>query len=353
MKVLIPLTNFGPQGGFRVLSELANHWIAMGHCVEFLAHKSSIAPYFPTVAKVSWFDNNGKRVLTNDLQYAKPLFRVLTILNALIRAINSAEYDVILANQSLTALPVFLSKKCSKKFYYIQAYEPEYYLGYSPKIIFLRFLSRLSYNLGLKHIVNSPLYFNYKEIKSERFVYPGIDFSIFKPQIKESKKQFVVGCVGRIEPFKGTLYVLEAFKKLRRNNSDLMLHVAFGAKELESESDGIKVIQVSNDRELSSFYSSVDVIVAPGTVQLGAVHYPVIEAMACKTPVITTGYYPAADDNAWIVPIKDSDSIAVKIGQIMEDRSLAENKAEKAYLQVQELDWNIVSEKMLAYFENA
>lgn len=351
MKILIPLTSFGPQGGFRVLSELANHWIKLGHDVEFLAYRASKYPNFPTNAKISWYDNDGEIHSTNNINTKKPIFRLFAILNRLKNAINKSDYDVILATYCFTAFPVAFSKKNKKKYYYIQAYEPEYYPGNNIAAFILRSLSKASYKLNLTKVVNSPLYFDYKEIKADKFVYPGLDFTKFRPLQKPNKATFIIGCIGRTEPYKGTAYVIEAFKKLKSNgNQNIELHVAFGSEELE-KIEGVKIIKIKNDNELAQYYNAVHVIVAPGTYQLGAVHYPVIEAMACKTPVITTGYLPADENNSWIVPIKNSIAIKIAIEDIMANSDNFEYKTENAYRQIQEFGWDIVSKKMISYFE--
>lgn len=349
MKILIPLTSFGNSGGFRVLSELANNWIKTGHSVTFLSHETGIEPYFPTVGKLLWYNNNGE-IFEKKGSCKRSRFRLIGVLMSLRKAINKLEYDVIIANQCFTSFAVEFSKKCDKKFYYIQAYEPEYYMGNDFQSKFLNLLSKLSYKLSLNKIVNSPLYFNYEEIKANKCVYPGIDFKKFKPGIKKSSDVFIIGCIGRIEPIKGTSYVLDAFEKLKKTNKAIELHVAFGNKDLE-KIEGLKVIDIKGDDELAQYYNSVNVIVAPGTYQLGAVHYPVIEAMACKTPVITTGYLPANDNNSWIVPIKDSDAIKQAILDIMKLPDYLQKRVDRAFTDVQEFGWEVVAEKMLSFFK--
>lgn len=350
MKILIPITGFGAQGGFRVLSELANHWILLGNDVEFLVYKRSILPYFPTNAKINWYDNDGAITSGRDSNYKKPLFRVFSILNALRKAINTASYDVIVATHSLTAFSVRFSKPLKKKIYYIQAYEPEYYPGMSVSQVILRTLSRMSYKLDLEKIVNSPLYLKYKEIEASKYVYPGIDFTVFKPEKKPISENFIIGCIGRIEPYKGTSYVLEAFMKLRKQNKNIELRVAFGDKNLELM-EGVAVPNINGDRSLADFYNSLNVLVAPGTYQLGAVHYPVIEAMSCKIPVVTTGYYPANEINSWIVPIKDSAAIEESLISILKKDAGIKLKVKNAFDDTRKFDWRIVSRQMLSYFE--
>lgn len=90
MKIIIPLPcSFGPHGGWRVLSELANHWILQGHQVLFLAHKSSDIPYFPTIATILWFDNNGLIHEINDINYKRPVSSYFGISYSLIKALKN------------------------------------------------------------------------------------------------------------------------------------------------------------------------------------------------------------------------------------------------------------------------
>jgi len=70
----------------------------------------------------------------------------------------------------------------SKKIYYVQAYEPEYYIGTKTiKGYLIAIISALSYHLPLKRIVNSPIYIRYKNLRANEFVPPGIDLKNFKP----------------------------------------------------------------------------------------------------------------------------------------------------------------------------
>lgn len=357
MKIIIPLTcGFGPQGGWRVLSELANHWILEGHEVSFLVHKSSNIPYFPTQATILWFDNKGKIHEKNDLNYKIPYIRYFGISFALIKALNKQNCDVVLATLSLTVLPVFLSKINAKNFYYVQAYEPTYYPLNRFVNIFYRILSKLSYYLGFEIIVNSEYYFGYKGIKSNKYVYPGIDFSIFFPRQSKTiskKEKIILGTIGRVEKYKGTYYILEAFKKLKKDtNLNIELHIAFGDKELE-KNDGVKVFNLKGDCQLADYYRSLDMYICAGTYQLGAVHYPVIESMACGVSLITTGYYPSNHENSWLVPIKDSDLILQQIMTIIEHPEMTKLKIEKGINDVQQFGWELVSNKMITYFKEA
>ncbi len=351
MKIIIPLLGtFGKSGGFRVLSQLANHWINDNHEVVFLSYINAEDPYFPTDAKILYYDNSGNIKTQKNKQYPKALLGMFSLREALRKALNKLEADIVLANHSFTALPVKKSTIKAKKFYYVQAYEPEYYYHNTIKDKIYKAISKKSYKLGLNIIVNAPMYMDYKEIKTDKFVFPGLDLNVFYPKQKnEDTDKFILGTIGRLEEYKGTKYVLDAFKLLRNDLGEKVeLHIAFGEDSFK-KIDGVKVIFPNGDNQLAEFYNSLNVYISAGLVQLNAVHYPVIESMACKTPVITTGYLPANSENAWMVPIKDSIEIKNKILDIL--NSNTNTKTESAYKEIQQFDWRNVSDKMMNYFK--
>jgi glycosyltransferase involved in cell wall biosynthesis len=354
MRVLIPLLQFGKSGGYRVLSQLANTWISMGHEVTFIVPVATIIPYFPTSAKLIWVDKDGNtcdgKMIINEFSYS-----LWQRWKALYKGMNKLQddYDIILANHSLSTYPVVLSKIRGRKFYYIQAYEPEYYQAFKGvKNYLLSIISWFSYYLKLNRIVNADLYKGYKNIRTDKVVYPGIDFAVFKPCNTAVNNKIVLGSIGRLEAYKGTSYVLDGFLLAFKRNPNLELHVAFGDESLKDLHSAIKVFVPQNDEELSKFYNSLHAVIAAGTVQLGAIHYPVIEGMACNVPVITTGYYPATSTNSWIVPIRDANAIANQILNVIADPITRAEKVRKAHETVTEFSWDIVAQKMYNYFNS-
>ncbi len=76
--------------------------------------------------------------------------------------INFNEFDVILANHNLTVYPVWvvtlLRMNFSKNYYYVQAYETDFY----PTNALRRLLASLTYKLPFKKVVNADIFLNYK-----------------------------------------------------------------------------------------------------------------------------------------------------------------------------------------------
>jgi glycosyltransferase involved in cell wall biosynthesis len=143
---------------------------------------------------------------------------------------------------------------------------------------------------------------------------------------------------------------LQAFEQLYNQDKRFLLRVAFGNLPNDWSHERCEVIIPNNDIELARYYKSLDILIAPGTVQHGAPHYPVLEAMACAIPVVTTGYYGADDSTAWIVKNRSFESIVSAVKNIINNSELTYSKSLKALQIAQQLDWEIVSKKMIDCF---
>lgn len=345
MKILIPVIGFGKEGGYRTLSRMATEWQHLGHEVYFVASFTSEPPYYPTKATVIYVDKKGECCQPQkvNLSIISEIFSIVKFLNK-----NSYYYDVVLANQNITSYAAKFGSK-SNNFYYIQAYEPEFFEGYKLKSIISRIVATFSYHLGLIQIVNADIYKNYKNLHSEYVVPPGIDLKIFHPKEKQwdGSKPITVGCIGRTEEWKGSRDVANAIKIVRSRGETVHFKVAFNPVDCED----YELVKPDGDENLSAFYRSLDILVAPAKLQLGAIHYPVLEAMASGTTLITTGYYPATDENSYIVPISSPEKIADSIIDIIHDRDTALKKTNLAIGEIQRFAWEKVSSTMLDIFD--
>ena len=129
-----------------------------------------------------------------------------------------------------------------------------------------------------------------------------------------------------------------------------MLRIAYGNLPLNWKHEKCEVVIPNNDEELADYYRGLDILVAPGTVQHGAPHYPVLEAGACGVAVVTTGYMGANLETAWIVRNKDVNSIIGAIYKMIFSDNLRIDKILKFSSEAQNYSWGQVSSKMLDFF---
>ncbi|NIM89999.1 MAG: glycosyltransferase [Candidatus Aminicenantes bacterium] len=149
-----------------------------------------------------------------------------------------------------------------------------------------------------------------------RVIYPGVNKGLFYPLGQEDvrrelgfrEEDKIVLYVGRIEPVKGLLSLIEALESLRKKapflSSQLKLIVVGGGtkssdhpknKEINRIQKAIAEKNLWNDvfflgskrqNQLKKYYSAADVLVMPSLYEsFGLV---VVEALACGTPVIAS-----------------------------------------------------------------
>jgi glycosyltransferase involved in cell wall biosynthesis len=347
VRIAIPVLGFTRSGGARVLSELANAWVRQGHEVAFLCSSSKSEPYFPTLAQIVRGDCSGHDGLSR--QWLE-----------LVRLVRAAApvTDTLLANFHLTAWAVWAAGRQARRraTYYSQAFEAEFYDEYPSALrrITLQWLARTSLQLLPRLVVNAPVYLNYPGVRATGWVPPGIDFKRFWPRSEAVRtncrgEPVVLGCIGRPERWKGTADVIEAAANLVLSGVDVRLRVAYHVpRDLPAAlATRLELVMPRNDDELADFYRSLDLLLAPGTIQLGAPHYPVMEAMACNVPVVTTGYLPASVDNALIVPVGRPDAIADAVRAAIDMPEATAMRAVRAQAAIAPFAWTEVATQML------
>ena len=156
------------------------------------------------------------------------------------------------------------------------------------------------------------------------FVLPyGTDINRFYPRkvIKKSDK-FVILFVGRIGQLKGVRYLLDALATLNLPNLELWLCGRMLDKEpLSKFRDNFKHLNYIPYIQMPEIYNQADIFVLPTLLE--GLSQASLEAMACGKPVITTpnsGMEGIIRDgeNGFIVPIRDSATLAQKISYLYE-----------------------------------
>jgi glycosyltransferase involved in cell wall biosynthesis len=267
-------------------------------------------------------------------------------------------YDIVLANQHMTALPTWFSTRWRRNgYYYIQAYEPEMYDPGSHHAL-PRVLARATYRLKLTRIVNSPTYTHYKELRARHIVEPGLDTSLFNQEGRRewAPPRIEIGCIGRHERWKGTAEIIEGVHEaIARLGSavDLRLNIAFQLpdKFRDNLPPFARLLQPHGDRHLARFYKDNDIFVATGLLQDGGFHYPCAESLACGCTVISN-YAPGTPENCHFLTAvtskKIADAIDAAVSQLLKHRGRP-NTDEPAF-DLKRHDWDHVAAMMRSIF---
>ena len=192
----------------------------------------------------------------------------------------------------------------------------------------------------------------------------GVNLKLFRPVsnakvcIGINPKSKIILYVGRFSREKGIKYLLEAMLNLKESIKDIQLHIIGEGPEKANLIEYVKKLKIEDIvtfhgwapiQSLVLFYSAADVFVAPSLIEpFGRV---ILEAMACKVPVIGTNVGGIPDNvkdrnTGLLVPPADSETLALKIQELLENTKFSEQLAENAYEYVhQNLDWKVIAKR--------
>jgi glycosyltransferase involved in cell wall biosynthesis len=175
-------------------------------------------------------------------------------------------------------------------------------------------------------------------------------------------KQFVLG-VGTLEPRKNWPALIRAWAQLRRERRLSHRLVLAGGKGWLTESifdaadasgfrSEIVFAGFVADDDLPALYSAADVFVLPSLYEGFGI--PVLEAMACGTPVVcanNSSLPEAAGDAALLVSAFDEQGLADAIRQLVEDAGLRSRLTERGWAQASRFTWQAAAATLLATYE--
>lgn len=159
---------------------------------------------------------------------------------------------------------------------------------------------------------------------------------------------FTILFVGRVTILKGVQYLLEACKELVANGINIRCEIVgpitdkYMLKQKEEYHDNKNIVFLGqkSPEELKHLYSQASVMVMPSLIDSFCMS--VYEAMACMTPVIITENVGAPIEdgiNGYIVPIRDSVSIADRIMFFYKKRERVEMFGKKGKEMVEKYTW--------------
>lgn len=201
-----------------------------------------------------------------------------------------------------------------------------------------------------------------------RIIPNGIDYPFFAseappiPDLMDEKRNILF--VGRQEKRKGLPYLLEAYRKLKREMPDTRLVIvgpdggirAACMRYVEHHQiHDVNFVGLVSYEELPRYYRSADVFCAPNT---GHESFGIIllEAMAAGAPIVASDISGFSDvlnhgKHGLLVPPKDSDALASALKSILSDSDRREEMAAAGPRHARRYSWDEVSSQVLAYYE--
>ncbi|HBZ5596736.1 Partial mannosyltransferase B [Klebsiella quasipneumoniae] len=230
------------------------------------------------------------------------------------------------------------------------------------------FLKKIYYNLILKRACKKvPIIFTVSEFTKQRIVEwadinPTKVYVVgngvskeFHREVKPyiySKPYFLI--VGNRKKHKNEISSLKAFKLLKNNEYNVLI-TGNASLELmeyinnESLNDNVHFIGPQTDSELASLYKGATALIFPSLYE--GFGLPVVEAMSCGTPVITSNVSSLPEisgDAAILVDPLNINEISDAMSSIINDNSLRNELIGKGYTISEYYNWDMVRAKVNA-----
>ncbi len=194
---------------------------------------------------------------------------------------------------------------------------------------------------------------------------PGIDFSIFKPNPKRTKRPFTVLYIGRFMKRKGLIHLLEAARLLSAESPDIRFRLVGG----KSSDDGYaEVVTFISRMDLSATVTIAPPVAYPmisheyhrgDCIVLPSYREPFartnLEAAASGIPIITSGTGGIRDFithgvNGYVIPTKNARAMADAIMEIHNNNRLRNTLIRNALLSIKKYDWSYIAKRYCDVF---
>ena len=198
-------------------------------------------------------------------------------------------------------------------------------------------------------------------------VYEGIDHSLFRPVSQQIYNHPYILFVGSEHPRKNFTTLLKAFSQLKSEPGFKKLKLVkvgnAGGQETDFRSQTMGVVESLGlvdeviftgfvpEADLATYYSGAEAFVLPTLYE--GFGFPVLEAMACACPVITsnTSSLPEVVGEAGImVNPYDTNSLAQAMSKVLTDSELRDNMIRKGLEQARRFTWEKAAEQTLEVY---
>ena len=359
MKIAFLVTGFSKESKeatkITTLS-LAKKLIEKGHEVSIVTEGGNGLPLFEDLDGVQVYRSESGKIISYPLALKK-----------------AGKFDII---HGFSAAPLLIARSLLSKYLFNKKAKVIHTLkSYSKSKYGNKFFKSLNLADGITVPTNEYyLKLLNKGVKKEKIkiIRSHIDLNKFKPldrlitkknlNLPDKKIIFYYGATWENKGF-GDL--LSAFKLLLDQRKDIFLLVAPRYELEQIHKDKIKELGLENDMKIvnelidvPAYLNSADVCVLPYRSIIGTEGNPscLLEAMACRTPVVTTNIpeikeIVSHDEEVLMALPGDQISIADQINKILDDDQLRERLIEKAYLKSKEFDIEVIAEEFLRLYK--
>lgn len=210
--------------------------------------------------------------------------------------------------------------------------------------------------------------FAQKIVKGKIVIIPnGVELSRFSPKTPQLKKfqdeKFNILFVGRLTKRKGLIYLLKAYRKLKKKYQNIRL-IVVGDGDQKSKAKiyakiyGLKDVHfegVIPDEAIPSYYATADIFCSPATEgeSFGIV---LLEAMASGKPILAyanegyKGVLKGFGKKSLVSP-KNVEALAKKLEELINDEKLRKNLIKWGLEEVKRYSWEKVASQVLDFYK--
>lgn len=185
---------------------------------------------------------------------------------------------------------------------------------------------------------------------------------VFRPVDRPARAGVEFLFVGRRDPYKNLPMLIQSLHDVRRQGHDARLRIIGGddprypeARELANRlnlGDAVHWSGYVPDRELLDAYQQTDVFVLPSRYE--GFGLPVLEAMACGTPVIcsnTSSLPEVAGDAALLIDPSAPATLTEAMEQLMREPDLRKTLSDKGLARAAQFTWEETARKTMRVYE--
>ena len=196
----------------------------------------------------------------------------------------------------------------------------------------------------------------------KRFKLTESGFSTIRSKYNLGERPYIF-TIGTVQPRKNYVRVIEALAKLRENGHDINLVIAGGRGWLDDPiyetikntgmTEYVKLIGFADDEDVPTLYSHALCVAFPSLYE--GFGYPVLEGMACGTPVVTSNVSSlpeVAGDAALMVNPYDVDEIAEAIHSLIIDERLRNTLIERGFEHIKHFTWEKSARQLRQIYTN-